>query len=534
MVIGPPGCGKTTNLCKKAAEAVAKWGGSSVLICSLTKSAAVKIKRQGLKIPAKQIGTMHSHCYHALGRPTVAELKINEWNEDNRSSGLKMNDSGHRIGESEIDNTRKSLNFGDRCYQKYTLYRAKMTPISDWSTQIQEFALLWEEWKSENDYLDFSDLIDRARLDCEYAPRRPQVIYLDEAQDSSRQELALALHWAKDANLVMTGDLDQAIFTWRGADPQAFYDLKIPKSNRKILSQSYRIPRAVHKTSVKWISQITNREPVLYRSRDFEGDVKKCPYTYKAPEKLLEFVAPYLADGKSVMFIGSCSYHLDPLVVVMRREGIPFHNPYRVKNGRWNPLARRNGTTAVDRIEAFLQPQTKGRWSLKAAARWIEVVKSDGFLVRGAKTRLKQWVSEKVSFDDEMLSSLFLDGSVAAGEAIEAAWNGNYEWLRNHLVDTKAKSLDYPICIADKHGIEALRKEPQIIVGTIHSVKGSESEVVVVFPDVSHAGITGWSAGGEGRDSIVRLFYVAMTRARETLILCAPGGPMRIEWGDIV
>jgi len=532
MVTGPPGCGKTTNLCTKAAEAVAKWGGSSVLICSLTKSAAAEVKRRGIKMPLDQIGTMHAHCYRALGRPTLAESKIKEWNMDPRSGGYQFSGKGLSIGDSESNNNRAAPQFGDRCYQIYCLSRARMEPQG--SSANAEFTDRWEAWKAENDYFDFSDLIDRARLDCEYAPRRPQVIWLDEAQDSSRQELALAMHWAKDATLIMTGDLDQSIFTWRGADPQAFYDLKIPPEHRKILSQSYRVPVAVHAAAVQWINQIDDREQVEYQPREFDGLVEKCNYTYTAAEKLLETVGPYLTSGKSVMFVGTCAFHLDPLVAVMRKKGIPFHNPYRQKDGRWNPLGRRNGsTTAVDRIEAFLSPQKQGRWSAQSALDWIEVVKTEGFLVNGAKVRLKRWVREKVVFDDSMLSSLFLDGSVAAGEAIEEAWDGNYNWLRDHLVGSKTKSLDYPIRVADTHGIESLRKEPQINVGTIHSVKGGESDVVVVFPDLSHAGYREWSALGDGRDSVIRLFYVAMTRARETLILCNPAGPMHVKWGDI-
>lgn len=532
MVTGPPGCGKTTNLCTKAAEAVAKWGGSSVLICSLTKSAAAEVKRRGIKMPADQIGTMHAHCYRALGRPTLAEGKIKEWNIDPRSRGYQFSGKGLGISESESNDSRAAPQFGDRCYQAYCLSRARMEPQG--ASSNKEFTDRWEAWKAENDYFDFADLIDQARLDCEYAPRRPQVIWLDEAQDSSRQELTLALHWAEDATLIMTGDLDQSIFTWRGADPQAFYDMKIPPEHRKVLSQSYRVPVAVHATAVQWINQIDDREPIEYKPRDFPGTVEQSSYNYTAADSLLKKVVPYQQAGKSVMFIGTCAFHLDPLIKVMRKKGIPFQNPYRPKDGRWNPLGRRNGTTAVDRIEAFLDPQTQGRWSAQSALDWIEVVQTEDFLVRGAKVRLKRWVRDKVVFDDDMLSSLFLSGSVAAGEAIEAAWDGNYEWLRDHLVDSKAKTLDYPIRVADTHGIEALRKEPQIIVGSIHSVKGGEADVVCVFPDLSNAGYREWSAIGDGRDSIIRLFYVAMTRARETLILCNPAGPMHVKWGDIL
>ena len=43
--------------------------GMSVLISSLTKAAATEIGGRNLPISFDALGTLHSHCYHALGRP---------------------------------------------------------------------------------------------------------------------------------------------------------------------------------------------------------------------------------------------------------------------------------------------------------------------------------------------------------------------------------------------------------------------------------------------------------------------------------
>jgi superfamily I DNA/RNA helicase len=72
--------------------------------------------------------------------------------------------------------------------------------------------------------------------------------------------------------------------------------------------------------------------------------------------------------------------------------------------------------------------------------------------------------------------------------------------------------------VAEAHGAETLTKTPQIIAGTIHSVKGGEADVVYLFPDLSYAGMTEWI--GNGTAAVRRLFYVGMTRSRESLILC--------------
>jgi len=72
-------------------------------------------------------------------------------------------------------------------------------------------------------------------------------------------------------------------------------------------------------------------------------------------------------------------------------------------------------------------------------------------------------------------------------------------------------------------GLRAVREPPQLFVGTVHSCKGAEADVVAVYPDLSSQG---WEEM-QFRDSeaVDRVFYVAATRAREELILCADRSP---------
>jgi len=74
----------------------------------------------------------------------------------------------------------------------------------------------------------------------------------------------------------------------------------------------------------------------------------------------------------------------------------------------------------------------------------------------------------------------------------------------------------------------ALEESPRVIVGTIHSVKGGEADVVFLFPDVSPAGDAAYQKHGPQRDSVIRLFYVGMTRARHTLYICRGNPPLAV------
>ena len=61
---------------------------------------------------------------------------------------------------------------------------------------------------------------------------------------------------------------------------------------------------------------------------------------------------------------------------------------------------------------------------------------------------------------------------------------------------------------------------PRVVVGTIHSVKGGQADVVYLFRDLSQAADAQYGRGGAMRDSVVRLFYVGATRACEELHVC--------------
>jgi superfamily I DNA/RNA helicase len=74
----------------------------------------------------------------------------------------------------------------------------------------------------------------------------------------------------------------------------------------------------------------------------------------------------------------------------------------------------------------------------------------------------------------------------------------------------------------------ALEESPRVIVGTIHSVKGGEADVVFLFPDLSPAGDSAYQLYGPQRDAVIRLFYVGMTRARQTLYICQRESSMAV------
>ena len=88
------------------------------------------------------------------------------------------------------------------------------------------------------------------------------------------------------------------------------------------------------------IAQVSRRHEKVYLPRPAAGEVHR-PHTggYKSPDYfVLSSAMKHLECGQTIMFLASCSYMLQPVIQVLRKNAIPFHNPYRKANGFWNPL----------------------------------------------------------------------------------------------------------------------------------------------------------------------------------------------------
>lgn len=524
-VYGPPGTGKTTWIGRQVRAELEKRAPEQVLITSLTKAAAETIVGREMPIPKENIGTLHSHCYRAIGGGTIAELKKLEFSRRFPAYALTGEDRGS-VDDIEAEQTTPA-GPGDWLFEQYKLHRSRMDPRRTWTPSVQKFAAAWEKWKEETQYRDFTDLIELAYNEIAVAPGDPAVIMVDEAQDHDRLELSLIRKWGRYAERVyIVGDPDQAIYQWRGSDPRAFMTPAVPEQNRMVLEQSWRVPAAVHKIAADWIGQVRTREQIEYRPRQAPGAVRRLPATWKRPAGMLKDMEPYLSAGKEIMILVSCAYMLNPLISELRTAGIPFCNPYRKKAGNWNPLRAARGTSAAERLLAFLRPdpdawpENSHVWNYADLRLWTDPIKADGVLRRGAKAELSLKTGETPLRLCE-LQQLF------EPEALERIMELSMPWYLEHVLKTRRHTIEFPAAIARSRGPIALRRRPQVIVGTIHSVKGGEADAVYLFPDLAPTAYAEWTAAGEARDPLIRLFYVAMTRTREDLILCAPSGSYR-------
>jgi superfamily I DNA/RNA helicase len=182
----------------------------------------------------------------------------------------------------------------------------------------------------------------------------------------------------------------------------------------------------------------------------------------------------------------------------------------------------------MDRLRAFHEFGTTGEVSLWGLQKVLPLLK-DAFR-RGAKVRIERADEDEAgSWFDRNAESI-----MKSDEDMIALCSGDLStrWFFEHAVEGVRKKLPYIRAITKRSGQESVFEYPQVVLSTIHSVKGASADRVFVFPDLSPAFYEQYMMGStEEREAIQMMMYVAVTRTRDTLVLCeALDGKRTLEW----
>ena len=521
-IYGPPGTGKTTALARNMERASEKRGFDAVLCCSHTKAAAAEIAGREVHVNPDNVGTLHALCYRKLNRPNIAETMFSDWNA--LHPGYAIKGTGHNIDDLE---SGRATEDGNSLLQEISRLRNLMVPKERWRFRLQRFHRKWEEFKLDGGLLDFTDMI-------EYSLETPppdgiEVVFVDEAQDFSALQFELVRGWLEHIDqAVFVGDDDQAIFGFSGADPENLISRPIPDENRRVLKKSYRVPKNVHRVATTFIQRCSRRLDKEYLPRDGDdGEFKRSSDgDWKNPAAIVDSVEQEISDCETktskIMILASCGYMLAPLLRELRERGIAYHNPYRQAHGGWNPLKAGEKST-VNRLAAFLKKSNHNErdpgWSWYDLHLWLDLIRTRGVV----KSGMRKVVEEKATNPGKHVELGYEEwDAVFEGAALGHAIQQNPSWLHANATARKMNSLTLPLKILARGGEDLLNRSPQVIVGTIHSVKGGEADSVMLFPDLSLQAGENWIRKGPARDSVLRCFYVGMTRARHRLTMLQP------------
>lgn len=287
-IFGPPGTGKTSTLSGLIASACKEYGSEAVLVSSFTKAAARELISRDLPLNDDQVGTLHALCYRAMDRPKIVGKELlADWNAEHPQ--LSVSGAQANVDDPYFDFDGDASKHGDRLMQDCNRLRGLQIPQSEWPMSVQSFYDYWKDFKSNTHTVDFTDLIETCVIEKTPIPRKAQVLFLDEVQDFSPLELALSRQWGETCDkFYLSGDDDQCLYRWKGATPDAFLSPEIPPEQIRTLRQSYRVPRAVHEASQRWVEGLSSRMPKEYKPRDFEGSVGATNMMYRYPRPDLQ------------------------------------------------------------------------------------------------------------------------------------------------------------------------------------------------------------------------------------------------------
>lgn len=278
LIIAGPGSGKTRVLTHRVAYLISQAvNAENILAVTFTNKAAQEMKerikklisleaKRDFKLPT--IGTFHAVCARILR----FQAKALGWSRD-----FVIFDEKDSL--SLIKKTMAELNISEEQFNPAAVQEAissaksEVMDEADFASQAMDFfpktvAKIYAAYQArlkKAQALDFDDLIMFTIKLFESKPgilakyqKKFKYILVDEYQDTNHAQYRLINLLAKEnRNLFVIGDLDQSIYSWRGADFRNLlnFEKDYPEAKTILLEQNYRssqnILAAAHRIIVK-------------------------------------------------------------------------------------------------------------------------------------------------------------------------------------------------------------------------------------------------------------------------------------------
>lgn len=257
LVVAGAGSGKTRVVTRRIAYLVAQgvqpW---RILALTFTNKAAREMRERVEDLVGEAprwMGTFHSICARIL-RMDIELLG------DGRRGNFTILDQGDQ--EGLVKQAMKQLDIDAKNYKPSSVLSSISKAKSDFirpdeydsitprDRMVQEVYTVYEAALNGNNALDFDDLLILAARLLQKSPealakyrQRFPYLLVDEYQDTNRAQYQLLRALAgRTANLHATGDPDQSIYSWRGADYRNIMDFQRDFPGAKVvrLEENYR------------------------------------------------------------------------------------------------------------------------------------------------------------------------------------------------------------------------------------------------------------------------------------------------------
>ncbi len=579
LVLAGPGSGKTRVISRRAAylaaNATKPW---NVLAITFTNKAANEMRERIDALGDHRgmtVCTFHSLCVRILRRHHAAA---------NLSPNFTIFDQSDRrqiVKQSIIAAGLSTANFSPGMVDQ-RISRAKNAMISPqaYADDAEDFIDqtvarvydVYEELLANMQGVDFDDLLFKAAVlvgtnDAVAADLRDQYRYVlvDEYQDTNVAQYRIANLLAKEhRNLFVTGDPDQSIYAWRGADIQNIlsFEQDYPDAQVVRLEQNFRsTKRILASADAVIVGNMQRKEKSLWTEND-DGPAVRVIELEDAADEARAVVGEIASLSKQGQSPGDVAifYRINAISRTLEEELLRAGVPYRIARGTafyarkeikdvlaylrvlLNPAddvsleriintpTRGIGKTTIDRLKAFAQQQ--GCSLLDAVKRGS----TDKDTFKRASTKLKVFVDildSMQSLVDQppqlaLEQTLLLSGLMAdlkqnvdaeperlenVAELVSAA----AEYQSANASATLVEWLSYTSLLGDVDMVEGERAGVTLM--TLHAAKGLEFPCVYIV--AAEEGILPMTRGDASDDleEERRLMFVGMTRAKQRLTI---------------
>ncbi len=497
-VVAVAGGGKTTYLVARLREAIKESGPDKIIAVTYTRNMAKELK-QKIGVPLKYCGTLHHILYQLL-------------TEENPNKYLSI--------VAEMENADIITDIGAKI-------RLKATPslLSKVLTS-EDYKLTYLEKMFRKQYMKYFDanrmisypLIEHygARL---IGKSEWDWMFVDEYQDMSLENIAM-LKRIQAKNKLFVYDPMQSIYSFRGARPEL-----LPKSD-EILGKSYRCPSEIVNFTNYLLTYARDDYPVMMEPANQGGELtivnekeRHCELRAQV-ERLLEKYSPgeIAILARTNRLLEEAQQHLEGIPyqkvssqVLSSHEMLAFKYLLRIMliQDDYNVIRFAKAAKLIGKEQAALSdyidpitgvPTIKGLSAAKSV-REMPLFKN----ILEAMRIHPIPVAAKIMMETMNGREWIIEEAVTILNWLSLYYGKDYDKLENALSELDTDAL--------------IGSDDRIKLMTVHTAKGLEFKAIIIV-NLYNGAFPHYNADAKEE---LRLFYVAVTRAKETCVLLRTG-----------
>ena len=560
MVLAVPGAGKTTMLLERIDELSKEINPEKILSLTFSRTQAMDMKKrfdEKESIDYKtNFMTIHAFCYLVIRnyyKRQNRKLKILEsddtYNKYNLIQKIYFDINNRTMSNEDLKNF-----FSYVGYMRNSLSDISYLKKSD-IKNIEKIYRIYENFKKENFYIDFDDMQTLAYKLLSEDPRllrsvknKYKYIQLDEGQDTSLLQFKILEKIVyPENNLMLVADDDQSIYGFRAANPEYLLNFTNVFKNAKIITmnENHRSSTQIVNVSDSFIKLNKNRYEkniftknppknkvnLVCRKDSYDAykyiinhieDGKTNAILYRNNISSLNLVS-FLMEDKIKFAINSGSYDFFDSIVIKDMEKIIYFSE--------NPIDVEVFSDIYYKIKTYLTKEEVRKLEYKPINSSIfdylyEIVDDEkAYNLMDKEKQIKH--IKKLTIDRKISYIYSYMGykdyiKMFSSKYNEVIFNKDL-YLESIINFTKGlKTIDefYDRVQTYKNYVNR-NKNSNIILSTIHKSKGLEYDNVFIIDLVRNEFpmIVDQDDKENELEEERRVFYVAMTRARENLHL---------------